>query len=209
MPELRITLEPADVRRSLGYGRRGSPSRAVATRLAALWPEALALLRPRGVWRLADRAQAQGAGMPRPAQTVALALCTIGAQLEVAARERAETDRALDALILDAVGSTAAEAAADALNQQLCAEAGRRRLHAAPRVSPGYGRWPVTSQPALLALLPARELGVALTPGLMMVPRKSVSFAVNFLKSAPRGRAAAGRCRRCGLPNCPYAEPGP
>lgn len=206
MAELALALDPAAARRFLGYGRKGRPSRAVESRLAALWDEALALLRPRGAWRLVEQAVAEETGMPRPSEKVAAGLCTIGAELETEAARRAEAGAPLDALILDAAGSAATEAAADALNFLICEEAGKLGRYAAPRVSPGYGKWPVAFQAELLALLPAAELGVALTPGLMMVPRKSVSFAVNLLKVAPRGRGCRDRCRRCGLPNCPYSE---
>lgn len=206
MPELRVVPEPSLVRRFLGYGRKGRPSRTVESRLDALWAEALALLHPRGAWRHVGQGEAEAAGMPRPAERVAVGLCTIGMELEAEAAKRTEAGAPLDALILDAVGSAAAEAAADALNFLVCEEAGKVGRYAAPRVSPGYGKWPVTSQPELLALLPAAELGVRLTPGLMMVPRKSVSFAVNLLKVAPKGRGCRDRCRRCGLHNCPYSE---
>lgn len=206
MADLALALDPTDVRRCLGYGRKGRPSQAVEARFGDLWPQALALLHPRGSWRLVEQGEAERAGIPRPSQKVAVALCTIGKELEAEAARRTEAGSPLDALILDAVGSAAAEAAADALNFLICGEAGKIGRYAAPRVSPGYGKWPVTCQPELLALLPAAKLGVALTPGLMMVPRKSVSFAVALVKVAPKGRGCRDRCRRCGLHGCPYSE---
>jgi cobalamin-dependent methionine synthase I len=113
-----------------------------------------------------------------------------------------DRNRLLDALLLDAIGSAAAEAAADALNLALCEVAGARGLFAAPRVSPGYGAWDVRFQVKLLALLPAAELGVTLTTGQMMVPRKSVSFAVSFEQEARQGHSPGSRCERCGLERC-------
>ena len=77
------------------------------------------------------------------------------------------------------------------------------------RISPGYGRWAIEGQPRLLALLPARELGITLTEGLMMVPRKSVSFATRVGADdgvAPRDRR---RCCRCELLSCPYRDDEP
>jgi len=206
MPDLILDLRPNQVLRCLGYGGRRKPSARVEGRLAALWEEAVGLLAPRGEFRVVARADAARAGMPTPAETVGLGLCTAGGALEEESRRRSEEGAPLDALILDAVGSAAAEAAADALNGLLCAEAGRLGLYAARRVSPGYGKWDVRGQAELLALLPARDLGVSLTEGLMMIPRKSVSFAVNFLKSRPRGYGDGSRCARCGLRSCPYAE---
>jgi hypothetical protein len=173
--------------------------------MGELWDEALGLLRPRGEYRVVSGAQAEAAGMPRPAHQVGVGLCTIGKGLEEESLRRSSHGAPLDALILDAVGSAAAEAAAAALNSELCAEAGRAGLFASPRVSPGYGKWDVTGQKVLFALLPAEKLGVRLTEGLMMVPRKSVSFAVNFLKVRPHGYGCRSRCARCGLKNCPYS----
>jgi hypothetical protein len=54
----------------------------------------------------------------------------------------------------------------------------------------------------LLALLPARALGITLTTGLMMIPRKSVSFAVSFEERPPKGHRARSACERCGLERC-------
>jgi len=206
MPDLSIALKPEDARRYLGYRGSARPSRKVQERLTELWDEACGLLRPRGEFRILTRTEAAETGMPSPGESVGAGLCTVGGSLEAESLRRSRSGVPLDALILDAVGSTAAEAAADALNALLCAEAGKAGLFAAPRVSPGYGRWDVACQPKLLGRLPARELGVSLTPGLMMEPRKSVSFAVNFVKVAPRGYGCRTRCRRCGLKNCPYSE---
>jgi hypothetical protein len=54
----------------------------------------------------------------------------------------------------------------------------------------------------LLALLPAAELGITLTSGQMMIPRKSVSFAVSFEERAPDEHRPGSACERCGLERC-------
>ncbi len=71
------------------------------------------------------------------------------------------------------------------------------------RISPGYGEWPLTAQPDLLGLLPCRELGVALLPSLLMVPRKSISFAM-WLGGDARPLAGLSGCSRCPLRACRY-----
>jgi len=178
----------------------------VEERLSDLWETALGLLSPRGAWRIVSSAEAANVGMRRPSEKVGIGLATIGAALEEEVRKRGKDGQPLDALILDAIGSVAAEAAADALHSELCGEARRLGLHAASRVSPGYGSWDLTFQPGLLALLPAEALGVRLTSGMMMVPRKSVSFALNLMTVAPPGRDPVSKCTRCGLDSCPYRE---
>jgi hypothetical protein len=206
MADLAIRLHRPDVLRSLGYPRAAGPAAHVEKRLSELWEMAVALLSPRGSWRIIRGTQAANVGMKNPSENVGIGLVTIGAALEEEVRKRGEEDRPLDALILDAIGSVAAESAADALNSELCGEARRRGLHAAPRVSPGYGYWDLNHQAGLLALLPTEELEVHLTSGMMMVPRKSVSFALNFVMVAPSGRDPASKCARCGLASCLYRE---
>jgi hypothetical protein len=200
--DLRIEPDPAEVRRFLGY----TPGRVVPERteerLAALWTPAQALLRPRGAWALVGRDDAARAGMPEPTEVVGVAVCTVGDGIESEAARCVEAGALHDALLLEAIGSTAAEAAADALNLRLCTVAAVRGLDAAPRVSPGYGGWDTAGQDALLALLPIAALGIALTSGSMMVPRKSVSFAVALAAPGRLPVHAASRCARCGLLHC-------
>jgi hypothetical protein len=204
---LRVQVEREEVRRYLGYppGRSGAP--LAEERLDALWEEALGELRPRGVVRVVDQNTAAEAGIPDPGPRVGVGLCTVGGALEELATRRNAAAALLDALLLDAIGSAAAEATADALNARLCRWADRLGLHAAARRSPGYGDWETAGQEHLLALLPAAALGVSLTEGMMMRPRKSVSFAVNFVEEPPGARIAP--CGRCGLPRCRHRMAAP
>jgi len=51
------------------------------------------------------------------------------------------------------------------------------------RFSPGYKPWPLTEQKFIFSLLPGEEIGVKLNPqSWMMIPRKSISFRINFYK---------------------------
>jgi len=199
--DLRLDLNPEEVLRYLGYPQGREASAAARERLGALWPVALALLAPRGAYTLIDREEAAAIGMPEPADRVGVAACTIGPALEQTS-ERTAGAALLDALVLDAIGSAAAEAAADALNLELCSDAASRGMEAAPRVSPGYGSWDTSCQTSLLALLPIEALGIRLTSGAMMVPRKSVSFAAALVAPGDVAGHAASRCARCGLVRC-------
>jgi hypothetical protein len=202
--DLVIDLDQDEVFRALGYPQGARRSARVARRLAELWPDATGMLRPRGCYRLLGGDLAAASGMPAPAECVAVALCTIGRELEDEGRRLSAAGQVLDALLCDAVGSAAAEATAEALNAQLCSVGRAEGLHAAPRVSPGYGAWETRRQSDLLALLPAAELGVSLTTGLMMVPRKSVSFAVNLEPGGRPGIPGDSPCERCGRPSCAH-----
>ncbi len=199
---LRVAFSRQEALRYLGYPDGEPRTAGVAVRLDALWDGALALLEPRGAYRVVDTETARGAGMPAPADHVGVAVCTIGPALEAEGARHTAAGRLVEALLVEAIGSAAAEAAADALNLQLCHVALDRGLRAAPRVSPGYGAWDTAAQRELLALLPIERLGITLTDGGMMVPRKSVSFAVSFAEAAALESEPGSPCRQCGLTRC-------
>jgi hypothetical protein len=200
--DLEAVVAREEVCRYLGYGRGGRRSAKALERLEEVWPRALSLLHPRGAYRVVERSQATAAGMPEAGSEAGFAVCTIGPELEDASAACVARGELLDGLLLDAIGSAAAEAAADSLNFALCAVAADVGAYAAPRVSPGYGSWDVSCQRKVLALLPAAELGITLTTGQMMVPRKSVSFAVSFEESPPDRHRPGAACERCGLERC-------
>ncbi len=200
--DLEVEISREEVYRGLGYRAGSRRSAKAQARLEELWTEGVRLLRPRGAFRVVDRAEADEAGMPEATAAVGVGLCTIGPALEGEVSTCTAANRLLDGVLLDAIGSVAAEAAADSLNLRLCEVAGERGLAAAPRVSPGYGGWDVRFQRKLLALLPASQLGITLTSGQMMIPRKSVSFAVAFDEEGKVAHVPGSRCERCGLERC-------
>ena len=199
-----VNVERGEVLRMLGYRRGGKPSAKVAARLDTLWPAAMALLEPVGVWRSVDIAEAHSCEMPSPTPSVGIGLATIGARLEARVTACGAQDQPLDALLLDAFGSVAVESVTDIVNAQICSYATAEGHNPAPRISPGYGRWQVTAQPAFFALLPACEVGISLTENGMMVPHKSVSFAVRYRGTPSTERARVSRCERCGSRTCAY-----
>ena len=201
---LSIELSDKEILRNLGYRRGRQPAERIRTRIDELRPVAQGLMRPHGAFRIVAGGHAEAAGMPRISPRVGVGVCTIGHALEREVERQNESGELLDALLLDAFGSAGAEAAADALNRALCVAARREGLYAAPRVSPGYGRWDIKGQTALLALLPIDDLGMELTSGLMMVPRKSVSFGVRLGDEPGDADTRARRCARCGMRDCAY-----
>ena len=208
--DLTIRVDRSEVRRYLGYGRKGHPTEKIAGQLDACWHRAMPLLEPKGLFRIVKGEALEGAQMPKPTDLVGVGLATIGPGLEDAVNAASDSGSLLDAVLLDAIGSAAAEAAAEALDALVCAEASKQGLFGARRISPGYGKWDVKAQPVLLGLLDPDRIGVRLTSGLMMIPRKSVSFAVCFLDEPKKGKWVHQRCRECGHETCLYrAEPGP
>ena len=195
--DLDIRVSREEVYRNLGYGRSGRPADRIGRRLDELWSAGVDRLRPRGVWTVVDHDQAVAMAMIHPQALAGIGLVTVGRQLESEVDRLNDAGELLDALLLDAIGSAGAEGAADALDRIVCVGATTRGLHAGRRFSPGYGKWDVKHQKELLGLLPAAEIGVTLTPGMMMIPRKSVSFAVRYLDRPPRKGEGRHRCSQC------------
>ena len=83
---------------------------------------------------------------------------------------------------------------------------GQSQAEASPlpcRISPGYGRWPLTAQTNVFDRLPHEQLGVELLPSLLMVPRKSISFAM-WIGAEARPTAGLSGCHHCNLDHCQY-----
>jgi hypothetical protein len=205
--DLPVAIPRDEVIRLLGYPEgRPLPPRFVPLLDQAL-AAAAALVRPRGTFIRVAVAEAATVGLaPVSAAGLALGLVTIGADLEERVAELSRSGQATAALLLDAAGSAAAEAAADALGAVVVGGGAAATRPLACRISPGYGDWAIDEQRRLLARLDAASLGVTLLPSLMMVPRKSVSFAM-WLGARQRIAGAQG-CARCRLADCPYRRGG-
>ncbi len=84
-------------------------------------------------------------------------------------------------LILDAFGSEAVEEVAVQSDAFLAEKARKMFLWPSKRFSPGYKKWRLEEQQFIFDILPAQDIGVRLLEeSWMMIPRKSVSFRINF-----------------------------
>jgi len=202
----KIPIARREVLRLLGAG--GQEDRlAETTRRMVEEAERLGLdlVAPQGVYRILEPPEIGRLGPLRDDQQAGLAICTIGPGLEEKVRELMSTGQEPEGYVLDAVGSVAAEATADVINANICHWAEAHDLQATPRFSPGYGDWSLEEQRHIFRLLPAGDVGMSLNPSCMMIPRKSVSFAVRFVK-ADQDVAFEHPCERCGLKNCPFRK---
>ena len=119
------------------------------------------------------------------AVAVGVLAVTVGMGVEAELRRLSLTDHVAQ-VIFDAAATTAVERAADAAEASLVARAAERGLHCNWRFSPGYGDLPMETQPVLLAALDAqRQLGITLTPTLLMTPTKSVTAVVGMFEQPP------------------------
>jgi len=177
---------------------RASVMRCFEEEMAA----AQSLIEPRAVHATCAEglpgSQSVPAGVPH-----ALAVCTIGTRLEERARRLIEEGDAARAMILDAIGSAAVEEVADRVNGELCDRHLAAGRQPGLRRSPGYGKWPVSEQPLIFAVLQPLETGVELNDSCVMTPGKSISFVMP-LDGGEHVRGPRGRCARCGMRDCEY-----
>jgi len=132
---------------------------------------------------------------------VALALCTIGEELENEASKLTKDGELLKGLIVDVLGSEIVEMVADYTNSLICKEVMEMGFYAGKRFSPGYGIFELGWQKNFFTLLPAESIGIKLLPSMMMFPRKSISFAVNIFKDEKK-ESSSLVCRFCNRANC-------
>jgi hypothetical protein len=200
-----VAIDPAEVRRFLGTRGKGSP--APAERYDGIVNEgvetAKRLIAPKGIYVCAAGRELPGSKIFAHLDRMAFCVCTIGPALEAEVTRLSSGGELLKAVVLDAIGSVAAEAAAAYVDGKIAAEAAREGLKTSCRASPGYGDWDVREQAAIFKLLPAERIGVRLSDTFMMSPRKSVSFAMHVAAEPERLRSE-NSCDNCGRKDCRY-----
>jgi hypothetical protein len=108
--------------------------------------------------------------------------CTIGSALESEVENLHKQNRITESVLLDAVGSEAADAVADYIHHQVIQTGAREKgLAITPRFSPGFGDWPVTVQGRFLEQCQAHRIGISVNESFLMHPRKSVSAVLGLV----------------------------
>lgn len=219
LKDVPLRVDRDEVLRFQGY-KKGIdvPDAAVLS----LFDEALALgeslMRPRVVYRAAvvtghgpDLIEAGGARLMIPEigrlwgtlELVGAGVCTVGAAIEERVRGLWDRRELPLAVMLDSVGSAAAESLAEYANDLLCQAAIVAGTKVTNRISPGYAGWDTAEQAALFQLCPGDPIGVTLNDSCVMTPGKSISFLVGV---GPEARVDHyfTQCRRCWMPDCAY-----
>ena len=217
---LEVSVPEHEVLRLQGYKKGQEPREAVARILQEQIEDGLRLAEPRATYmevRVSEVSEGgalsleggtvldmeHGSRVWKGLEHLAISVCTIGPALENRVAELFAQNEFAPALMLDSVGSVAVESVADQVNHILCRQATERNLKSGPRLSPGYGRWPLEDQQVLFGLLPGENIGVGLTERCMMVPRKSISFCIGLGENMARA-GKSDSCRYCTLEHCRY-----
>ena len=178
-----VEFDEKKILRLIGYKKRPTEIKEPIKSLITEEKEKLDyLLHPASIYTIVGYDETNKHLVFKDAEKVAICICTIGPELEQEVKELMGKNEMLRALILDALGSEAAEEVAIQSDQILAEKARVMNLWPSKRYSPGYGKWDVKEQRFIFRMLPAADIGIRLTESCMMIPRKSISFRINFYK---------------------------
>jgi hypothetical protein len=213
---LHLSLPPPDwleIHRYLGYPADATPSADIVQGIEQIVSPARARLEPRGAFSLygvagrTSRSLSLGAATITGnvgeflgyARRVAVFVVTAGEPISRLSEDAGREGDAFAAWVLDALGSWAAEAAADALMERIRPHLGDHEALTL-RYSPGYCGMDIAQQRVLFRLVPADSVGVKLLPSLLMRPLKSVSGVVGLgpKEAVDRYRAPCDSCPQVG-----------
>ncbi|MFC2017339.1 vitamin B12 dependent-methionine synthase activation domain-containing protein [Chloroflexota bacterium] len=110
----------------------------------------------------------------------AVFLVTIGNHLEEMACRLAEDGLILQAAVLDAIGSVAAESVANIVQDKVGEIASDQGLVISRRFSPGYCDWGISQQKIVFQAVDGDAVGIRLTERCLMIPRKSISGIIGI-----------------------------
>jgi hypothetical protein len=216
---LPLAIDRDEVLRFQGYKKDVDVPSA---QVLAIFEEALALglrlMTPRVVYRAvavtggaADRLDAGGERLHIPQiarlwgsiEAVGAGICTVGEGIETRVRELFDAREFPLAVMLDSVGSAAAESLAEYANDLLCQAGLQAGTKVTNRISPGYAGWDTAEQAALFRLCPGDPIDVRLNEACFMTPGKSISWLVGI---GPEARVDHyfTQCRRCWMRDCAY-----
>lgn len=214
--DLKIELPERDVLRMMGCGKDGSVRPQVRDVITRVVSESMHLVQARGTYvvhpvtRMTDNElelngcpviQGPIAAFLRPATRVAAFVVTIGPDLERLSTRRMEEGDMLGGYTLNALGSAAADAAADAMSEHIYWNHASDSEGITPPFSPGYCGMPLEQQKTLFSIVDGGLVGVELLSTMIMEPMKSISALVGL---GPKEQVAEHGvpCQWCDLETC-------
>ena len=141
-------------------------------------------------------------GLLKKCERVAVFALTIDGYLEEAVSHLAENGLVVQARVLDAIGSDAAEQVAGHVQNVVTQWANTQGLITSQRFSPGYCDWDVDQQRMLFRTLNGSSAFIQLTDKYLMVPQKSISGIIG-IGTLESGVASYNPCQSCRHRDCP------
>lgn len=211
-----MSIDPSETRRYAGLNK--APNFNKKTILEAC-REVLYICEPKGIWEIYDYDAKNGIVLAdKPfklegkkvtkhlcrATKVAIIAVTIGETVEDEISRRFKDGEYTLAVLMDAAATTAVEHIADGIEQAIDQKIAMQGLVRRWRFSPGYGDWPLDSQPEMLRLAKASQIGLNLTSSLMLTPRKSVTAIIGLIPKNQDAEPEKQSCKYCPKSNCNF-----
>jgi len=182
------------------------PSTELLYEISELKDFAVELLNPRGIYDTFKSSKLTPKFLFKNTDKTVLCICTIGKDIEIESSRLLNKGELAKGVILDAIASHAAEEAAIWMYRAIIRDISEEieELEFTNRFSPGYCQWLLEDgQKLIFESLPSDIIRVKLSKTMMMIPRKSVSFAVNIGKKVYR-KLGLKECPTCDLHDCSF-----
>ncbi len=206
----KVRIELPEVLRYLQYKKKETETppwlgEIIQSQIDAAGP----LIDPWGIYSVFPNVSFREHEVLRDAQEIAFGICSIGQDLEEAAAGCFRKKEYLEGLVLDAIGTAAAENLAELIRLEIKGKASNAGLHISGRFSPGYNDWNLDGQRLIFGHFSGEPLRVTINESFMMTPRKSLSFAYKLGVQTCED-SDAGNCRYCTFaPRCAFRKDDP
>jgi hypothetical protein len=211
-----IGIDIKQVLKHMGYGNNGVPSARIESLVQEYADNICHLIEPSYSYSIRDVSAVRGsrvfiegpvtfrsniiARLLEQCPKVAVFVLTIGGQLGEVVRQLSEDGLMVQAAVLDAIGSDAAETLAHVVQDIVAKEAEAEGLGVSQRFSPGYCDWRVSQQKVVFRAMGGKTAGVRLTDGCLMIPQKSISGIIGI---GPADKVASyNPCLTCDKSDC-------
>ncbi len=182
------------------------PSESLLYEISELKDYSIEFLNPRGMYDIFNSSLLKPEFLFSKSEMTAFCVCTIGKDMEEESTRLLRKGELARGVILDAIASHAAEETASWMYRTIIRDLNEDigNIEFTNRFSPGYCQWSLEEgQRLIFNRLPSHVLRIRLSDSMMMIPRKSVSFAVNIGKEVDRSLGLK-ECPTCDLQDCSY-----
>ena len=135
-----------------------------------------------------------------------LGVLTIGNALEDKISEFFTKKEYSQGLALDAVGTVAVRSLSRYIRSLVCQEAKKQKFQTTKYFTPGTSEWNISQQKNIFKIIPADKIGVKLTDSYMMIPKKSLSWAIGIGENIITFSKEYDSCQICQAINCQYRK---
>jgi hypothetical protein len=140
------------------------------------------------------------------AEELLVGVCTVGPALDARSNEYKQAGDMLSAVLLDDMGSWAVDMVRLEMCNQWTESAEAMGWRTSASLSPGESEWSIKDQSVIFSLLDTAQIGVSLSPSMLMQPLKSLSLIMGR-GAQPMGVEGASNCDFCSMRDrCRYRE---